>query len=139
MANTGKVAGEHVVQLYIRDRVASRTRPVRELKRFLRVAPEAGREREVRFGLERGSLMFVGDNDRWIAEPGMFDLGVANSAGGRPGGEVRVVGGVGWRDRDEVIPKVLGGVLFALVFLLGSFLVGGRYEVRPAGMPDGAG
>lgn len=39
----------------------------------------------------------------------------------------------------KVIPKVLGGVLFALVFLLGSFLVGGRYEVRPAGMPDGGG
>jgi beta-glucosidase len=34
----------------------------------------------VRFTLDRGSLMFVGDNDRWIAEPGMFDLWVANSA-----------------------------------------------------------
>jgi beta-glucosidase len=80
VANTGKVAGEHVVQLYIRDRVASRTRPVRELKRFLRVALKPGEKREVRFSLERASLMFVGDNDRWIAEPGMFDLWVANSA-----------------------------------------------------------
>jgi len=80
VANTGQVAGEHVVQLYVRDRVASRTRPVRELKRFLRVALRPGERREVRFTLERAALMFVGDNNRWIAEPGMFDLWVANSA-----------------------------------------------------------
>jgi beta-glucosidase len=80
VTNTGKLAGDHVVQLYVRDKVASRTRPVRELKRFLRVALRPGEKREVRFSLERGALMFVGDNDRWIAEPGMFDLWVANSA-----------------------------------------------------------
>ncbi|EJL21087.1 beta-glucosidase-like glycosyl hydrolase [Caulobacter sp. AP07] len=80
VANTGNVAGEHVVQLYVRDRVASRTRPVRELKRFVRVALKPGEKREVRFSLERSALMFVGDNDRWIAEPGMFDLWVANNA-----------------------------------------------------------
>ncbi|MGR4865274.1 glycoside hydrolase family 3 N-terminal domain-containing protein [Caulobacter sp. LARHSG274] len=80
VANTGKVAGEHVVQLYVRDRVASRTRPVRELKRFIRVALKPGEKRDVRFTLERGSLMFVGDGDRWLAEPGMFDLWVANNA-----------------------------------------------------------
>ena len=80
VANAGKVAGDHVVQLYVRDRVASRTRPVRELRRFIRVSLKPGERREVRFTLERGSLMFVGDNDRWIAEPGMFDVWVANSA-----------------------------------------------------------
>lgn len=80
VTNTGKLAGEHVVQLYVRDRVASRTRPVRELKRFIRLALKPGEKREVRFTLERGSLMFVGDNDRWLAEPGVFDLWVANNA-----------------------------------------------------------
>jgi beta-glucosidase len=80
VANTGQVAGEHVVQLYVRDRVASRTRPVRELKRFVRVALRPGEKREVSFSLDRGSLMFVGDNDRWITEPGIFDLWVANNA-----------------------------------------------------------
>lgn len=80
VANIGRVAGEHVVQLYVRDRVASRTRPVRELKRFIRVALKPGERREVRFTLDRGSLMFVGDEGRWIAEPGMFDVWVANSA-----------------------------------------------------------
>ena len=77
--NTGQVHGEHVVQLYIRDRVASRTRPVRELKGFQRVALPPGGEHEVRFELRRENLMFVGDNDYWIVEPGMFDLWVANS------------------------------------------------------------
>lgn len=77
--NTGQVHGEHVVQLYIRDRVASRTRPVRELKGFQRVALPPGADHEVHFDLKRENLMFVGDNDYWIVEPGLFDVWVANS------------------------------------------------------------
>jgi beta-glucosidase len=69
VANTGKVAGEHVVQLYVRDRVASRTRPVREMKGFQRISLAPGAEREIRFELKRDQLMFVGDNDYWIVEP----------------------------------------------------------------------
>lgn len=78
--NTGSVYGEHVVQLYIRDRVASRTRPVRELKGFQRVSLAPGNEREVRFELRRENLMFVGDNDYWVVEPGVFDIWLANCA-----------------------------------------------------------
>ncbi len=78
--NIGQVHGEHVVQLYIRDRVASRTRPVRELKGFQRVSLAPGAEREVRFELKREHLMFVGDNDYWLAEPGVFDVWIANSS-----------------------------------------------------------
>jgi beta-glucosidase len=78
--NSGDLHGDHVVQLYIRDRVASRTRPVRELKGFQRVSLAPGGEREVRFELKRENLMFVGDNDYWIAEPGMFDVWLASSA-----------------------------------------------------------
>lgn len=78
--NTGDLAGEHLVQLYIRDRVASRTRPVRELKGFQRVALAPGAERDVKFELRRQNLMFVGDNDYWLAEPGVFDVWIANSS-----------------------------------------------------------
>ncbi|UAL11935.1 glycoside hydrolase family 3 N-terminal domain-containing protein [Caulobacter segnis] len=78
--NTGELHGEHVVQLYIRDRVASRTRPVRELKGFQRVSLAPGSEREVRFELKRENLMFVGDNDYWLVEPGVFDVWIANSS-----------------------------------------------------------
>jgi beta-glucosidase len=78
--NTGPVHGDHVVQLYIRDRVASRTRPVRELKGFQRVSLAPGAEREVKFELKREHLMFVGDNDYWIVEPGVFDVWIASSS-----------------------------------------------------------
>lgn len=78
--NSGALHGDHVVQLYVRDRVASRTRPVRELKGFQRVSLAPGAEREVRFELTRQHLMFVGDNDYWIAEPGVFDLWISNSS-----------------------------------------------------------
>jgi beta-glucosidase len=78
--NSGNLHGDHVVQLYIRDRVASRTRPVRELKGFQRVSLAPGAEREVRFELKRQHLMFVGDNDYWISEPGVFDVWIANSS-----------------------------------------------------------
>jgi len=80
LTNTGVVQGEHVVQLYIRDRVASRTRPVRELKGFQRVSLAPGASREVAFELKREHLMFVGDGDRWVVEPGVFDIWVANSS-----------------------------------------------------------
>ena len=58
----------------------SRTRPVRELKGFVRVALRPGERREVKFSLRRDQLMFVGEGDRWTVEPGRFDLWVANSA-----------------------------------------------------------
>jgi beta-glucosidase len=78
--NTGNLHGDHVVQLYIRDRVASRTRPVREMKGFQRISLAPGAEREVRFELKREHLMFVGDSDYWIVEPGVFDVWLANSS-----------------------------------------------------------
>ncbi len=80
LTNTGAVHGEHVVQLYVRDRVASRTRPVRELKGFRRIALAPGESREVKFELRRENLMFVGEGDRWVVEPGVFDVWVANSS-----------------------------------------------------------
>ncbi|MDI1364724.1 MAG: glycoside hydrolase family 3 C-terminal domain-containing protein, partial [bacterium] len=80
LTNTGQTHGEHVVQLYIHDRVASRTRPVRELKGFQRVSLAPGASHDVRFELRRENLMFIGGDDRWLAEPGMFDVWVANSS-----------------------------------------------------------
>lgn len=78
--NTGSRAAEEVVQLYIRDRAASITRPVRELKAFRKVALKPGEATTVRFTLRRDDLRFVGRDNRWTAEPGRFDLWVAPSA-----------------------------------------------------------
>jgi beta-glucosidase len=79
VTNTGARGGDTVVQLYIHDRVASRTRPVRELKGFARVSLKAGEAKTVRFTLVREDLRFWGDGD-WVVEPGMFDLWVATSS-----------------------------------------------------------
>ena len=73
-------AGEEVAQLYIRDRVASITRPIRELKGFQKFKLEPGQSREVRFELTRHDLEFVGLDNQWISEPGEFDVWIAPSS-----------------------------------------------------------
>ena len=79
VTNTGAQAGDEVVQLYIHDRVASRTRPVRELKWFARVSLAPGASKRVTLSLQREDLRFWGDGD-WVIEPGLFDLWVATSS-----------------------------------------------------------
>lgn len=79
VTNTGARAGAEVVQLYIHDKVASRTRPVRELKGFERVMLNPGQSRTVRLRLTRDDLRFWGKDD-WVVEPGQFDLWVATSS-----------------------------------------------------------
>ena len=78
--NTSTVAGEEVVQLYVHDRVASRVRPVRELKAFRKVAVAAGGSVQVEFRLDRQQLAFTGVDGDHIAEPGLFDLWVSASS-----------------------------------------------------------
>jgi len=78
--NTGDRPGSEVVQLYTRDRVASRTRPIRELKRIERVTLSPGQSKLVRFSLSRVDLEFVGSGNKRIAEPGLFDLWLGQSS-----------------------------------------------------------
>lgn len=80
ITNNSDRAGEEVAQLYIRDRVASLTRPVRELKGFKKIALDAGESADVSFTLSRADLQFVGANLEWIAEPGEFDVWIAPSS-----------------------------------------------------------
>ncbi len=85
VTNTGAVAAEEVVQLYVHDRVASRVRPVRELKAFEKIALAPGQARDVVFRLDRGQLAFTNSEGMFTAEPGLFDLWVcASSADGEP-------------------------------------------------------
>ncbi|MCI2259926.1 glycoside hydrolase family 3 N-terminal domain-containing protein [Xanthomonas indica] len=78
--NRGHHDAEEVVQLYVRDRSASITRPVRELKDFRKVAVPAGGSAGVEFVLRREDLLFVGQALTPTVEPGQFDLWVAPSA-----------------------------------------------------------
>ena len=74
LRNTSAVTGEEVVQLYVHDRVASRVRPVRELKAFQKVMVAAGASVEVEFRLDRQQLAFTGVDGDYTAEPGLFDV-----------------------------------------------------------------
>jgi beta-glucosidase len=80
VTNRGTRGAEEVAQLYVHDRVASITRPVRELKAFHKVALAPGQSEIVRFTLTPADLTFYGLEDRPIAEPGSFDVWIAPSA-----------------------------------------------------------
>jgi beta-glucosidase len=80
--NTGRRAGDEVVQLYVRDVAASRTRPVKELKGFERVTLRPGERRTVRFTLTRAELGFYNQEMRFVVEPGAFQLTVGTSSVG---------------------------------------------------------
>ena len=80
VTNSGRRKAEEVVQLYIRDRTASITRPVRELKAFRKVALAPGASQTVRFVLRPADLQFIGLQNRPTVEPGTFDVWIAPSA-----------------------------------------------------------
>jgi beta-glucosidase len=72
--NTGKVAGDEVVQLYVRDLVSSVTRPVKELRGFKRVTLAPGAATSVEFKLDREALAFYDKDMKWVVEPGTFEV-----------------------------------------------------------------
>jgi beta-glucosidase len=80
ITNRGQRTAEEVVQLYIHDRVASITRPVRELKAFRKIKLAPGQSEVVRFTLRPANLQFYGVNNRPVVEPGTFDVWIAPSA-----------------------------------------------------------
>jgi beta-glucosidase len=78
--NTGKYAGEEIVQLYLRDKVASVVRPVKELKDFKKIMLRAGETKTIQFIINREELSFYDQKLNWIAEPGDFDLMIGASS-----------------------------------------------------------
>ncbi|MDH6594074.1 beta-glucosidase [Variovorax sp. TBS-050B] len=82
VTNTGNREAEEVVQLYVAQRAASVTRPVRELKAFRKVRVAPGATTEVDFRLTADELRFLGRDLRPQVEPGAFDLWVGPSAAG---------------------------------------------------------
>jgi beta-glucosidase len=74
ITNTGKVAGDEIVQLYIRDRVSSVTRPVKELKGFERITLAPGQTRTVSFAITPDKLSFLDLSMNRVVEPGLFDI-----------------------------------------------------------------
>ena len=89
--NTGNRAGDEVVQLYIKDLLASVARPVMQLEGFARVALNAGESREVAFTIGREQLQMLDRDMQWVVEPGVFRVMIgASSRDIRLRGEVAV-------------------------------------------------
>ncbi|MRV73841.1 beta-glucosidase [Duganella sp. FT92W] len=76
VTNTGKVAGDEVVQLYIRDDISSVTRPVLELKGFQRITLAPGETRTVTFDIGVPQLQFHNAQMQRVVEPGSFTVSV---------------------------------------------------------------
>jgi len=92
VTNSGKRAGTEVVQLYLRDDVASITRPVRELRGFRRVELQPGESRIVTFELGFDDLSMLDERMQRVVEPGTFTVftGGSSAAGQQAKFEVAV-------------------------------------------------
>ena len=77
--NTGKVAGDEVVQLYLHEEFVSLVRPVKELKAFERITLQPGESKIVNFNVGFEQLKFWKDG-KWVVEPGNFDLMTGSSS-----------------------------------------------------------
>ncbi len=80
VTNTGKVRGDEVAQMYIRDDVSSVTRPVKELKDFARVSIEPGATRTVTFKVTPQKLSFYNREMKRVVEPGTFTIMVGGNS-----------------------------------------------------------
>ena len=80
VTNTGEMAGQEIVQVYVHDREASLVRPVKELKAFAKVQLEPGETATVTFHLGfRAFAFYHPAHQRWITEDGQFDLLIGGS------------------------------------------------------------
>ncbi|MDO6434649.1 beta-glucosidase BglX [Flavitalea sp. BT771] len=80
LQNTGKYAGEEIVQLYLRDIVAQPLRPVKELKDFTKLRLNPGEIKKVSFTIDRSKLAFYNDKLEYITQPGRFQLMIGSAS-----------------------------------------------------------
>ncbi|NNF35305.1 MAG: glycosyl hydrolase, partial [Saprospiraceae bacterium] len=80
LTNTGSLEGEEVAQVYIRDKTASVTRPVKELKGFSKVALQPGEMVKLIFKLGREELGFYNNQGKYIVESGAYDIMVGGNS-----------------------------------------------------------
>jgi len=93
LRNSGKFDATEVVQLYIQDPAASVTRPVKQLKGFVRVPLKAGEQAKVEFTLPVNLLAFFDQQMNWVVEPGEIKLMLGSSSADiRLNGSVNIKG-----------------------------------------------
>lgn len=93
VTNDGPRDGDEVVQLYLRDKAGSVTRPVKELKGFARVELRAGQNRRVTFALDMSQAAFHGRDMKFAVEPGEMEIMIgASSEDIRYRADFRIIG-----------------------------------------------
>ena len=80
ITNTGSVAGDDVVQLYLHESYTSILQPVEKLEGFQRVTLAPGQSKTVTFTLGRQNLGFYNEQGQFVVQPGPFDLWVSDSS-----------------------------------------------------------
>lgn len=80
ISNTGKYDGEEVIQLYLRDKVGSIVRPVKELKDFQKVMVKVGETKQIKFIIDNEKLCFYDKDLDYKSEAGEFDLMIGSSS-----------------------------------------------------------
>jgi beta-glucosidase len=85
VTNSGKIAGEEVVQLYLTDEKASTPRPVRQLEGFKRISLKPGESKTVEFNLDPRQFSIINNKNIRVIEPGYFTLSVGGKQPGFKG------------------------------------------------------
>ena len=80
ITNTGNYDGKEIVQLYVRDKIASVPRPIKDLKGFQKVALQKGASKTVQFTLSSDDLKFYDQQMKYVVEPGEFEVMIGASS-----------------------------------------------------------
>ena len=80
VTNSGKVAGDEIVQLYLKDEVSSVTTYESQLRGFDRIHLKPGETKKVSFTLNPDDLKILDKNMNWVVEPGMFKVMIGSSS-----------------------------------------------------------
>jgi beta-glucosidase len=107
LKNTGKRAGDEVVQLYLRDDVGSTTRPLMALRGFARVTLNPGQARDVSFTLDQDDLAVLDAKFARVLEPGTFTVFVGGSSGSLQSAQFELTQGKPLSGPGSAIPRFL--------------------------------
>ena len=80
LQNTGKVAGEEVAQLYLRDMVSQPIRPIKELKDFRKIMLQPGETKTITFTIDKEKLAFYNEQLERITQPGEFRVMIGSAS-----------------------------------------------------------
>ncbi len=80
ITNTGKYAGEEVIQLYLQDKFGSVVRPIKELKDFQKIKLDIGETKTIKFIIDNQKLSFYNSKLELLSEPGDFDIMIGSSS-----------------------------------------------------------